>query len=416
MEKALGAKLREEFPIFKNNLVKSGGKNLPLVYLDTAASAQKPRSVIDALVAQMEQHYGSVHRGVYNLSARASESYEGVRAKVAQFLSPTLSSQDIVFTRGTTESLNILAHGIASALLSEDSRIVVPAAEHHANLIPWQQAALRTNCEIAYIPLLGKKGNSLSLDLSVAEKVINKATKVVSLAHVGNVLGQINPVAEITRLAKAVGAIVIVDAAQSVSSVPDDLFALGVDAVCFSSHKMYGPSGVGVLAAKKTLLDSIPPLMFGGGMIRDVTLEGCEISESPSKFEAGTPPATEVFGLGAAIDWVQEVGRSRIHTHAAKLASQFHKGLESIPGIEVNSPSTGHETIISFHHTRVHAHDLATFLDSENVAVRAGHHCAWPLIRSIGVDALVRASFAAYSDEDDVEVALNAIKKAVSYL
>lgn len=412
----LGAPLRAQFPIFKNNERNVQGKTLPLVYLDSAVTAQKPISVISAIREHMEKSYGAVHRGVYELSARSSEIYERARTQVANFVSPLIGPDEIVFTRGSTESLNILANGIGEALLSEGDRIVVPAFEHHANLLPWQQVAMRKNCEIAYIPLKGRQGNDLALDVFAAEKLISKNTKVVALAHIGNVMGQINPLREIARLAKNVGALVIVDAAQGIASSPEDAFALGADAIAFSGHKMYGPSGIGVLAAKRSLLEAIPPLIYGGGMIQNVTLEGCELAAVPAKFEAGSPPMTEVVGLSEAIRFIEKLGRETIHAHSARLAAQFHRGLEGIAGIEIFSPSTGHENIVSFRHVRVHAHDLATFLDSDNVAMRAGHHCAWPLIRSLGVDALVRASFAAYNDEDDVESALRAIKKAVNFL
>ena len=416
LAKVLGAQIRTEFPIFKNNEKKVNGQILPLVYLDSAVSAQKPQVVINSIINHMECDYGSVHRGAYGVSVRSSLQFEEARQKVANFIGRSVTPSQIIFTKSTTESLNILANGIAEVYLTEKSRIVTTAIEHHANLIPWQQAALKKDCEIAYIPLIGKKTADLRLNLLEAKKLITKNTKVVSLAYVGNVLGQVNPIAEIIELAKQVGALVILDCAQSMSTHQDDLFALGADAVVFSPHKIYGPSGIGVLAMTEQLIEELPPLLFGGGMISSVTLEESTWASGPSKFEAGTPPITEAIGLAAAIDWVENCGRERIFNHSKSLAKMFAEGLLQIPHIEVFSPLSGQETIIPFRHSKVHAHDIATILDLSNVAMRAGHHCAWPLIRYLGVDALVRCSFAAYSDSDDVERALNAIKKCYNDL
>lgn len=410
--KVLGAQIRNEFPIFQNNEKKVNGQILPFVYLDSAVSAQKPESVIRAMIKHMEADYGSVHRGAYGVSIRSSQLFEQTREKVAAFLGKSVKPNQIIFTKSTTESLNILANGVAEAYLTESSRIVTTAIEHHANLIPWQQAALKKDCELAYLSLVGKSGADLTLNLQEAKKLITSNTKVVSLAYVGNVLGQVNPVAEIIALAKKVGAFVFLDCAQSMSTHEEDLFALGADAVVFSPHKIYGPSGIGVLAMSEQLINELPPLLYGGGMISSVTLEESTWISGVSKFEAGTPPITEAVGLGAAIDWLEACGRRNIHEHSRKLAMQFVEGLNKIPQIEVFYPNTGQETIVAFRHKLVHAHDLATILDSSNVAMRAGHHCAWPLIHYLGVDALVRCSFAAYSDQDDVEIALAAIQNS----
>ncbi|MBX9838355.1 MAG: aminotransferase class V-fold PLP-dependent enzyme [Silvanigrellaceae bacterium] len=408
----LGSKIRDEFPIFKNNEKSVNGQIKPFVYLDSAVSAQKPKHVIQAMVNHLENDYGSVHRGAYGVSIRSSQMYEDTRHKVAKFIDPKINANQIVFTRGTTEALNILAYGISDVYLNENSRIVIPAIEHHSNLIPWQQAALRKDCELAYISMLGKKGNQLTLNLAEAEKLITKNTKIVSLAYVGNVIGQVNPIEEIIAMAKKVGSLVVLDCAQSMSTHEEYLFSLGADAIAFSPHKLYGPSGIGVLAMSEELMEKLPPFTFGGGMISDVTLEESQWISGPAKFEAGTPPITEVCGLGAAIDWVEKKGRKNIQNHTSKLAKMFLENLKNINNIEVFSPESGQETIISFRHKKIHAHDMATILDSENIAMRAGHHCAWPLIRILGVDALIRCSFAAYSDRDDVEIALEAIKNA----
>lgn len=409
----LGARTRFEFPIFAHNSrLCADGVERPLCYLDSAVSTHKPQRVIDALCEFLSKDYGSVHRGAYQLSVRASDAYEAARARVANFIGSSVSSKQIIFTRGTTESLNILAQGLAHSRLRADSRIVVPEIEHHANLVPWQQAALSADCEIAYIPLAGKQGSNLCLDLDAAERLISPNTAVVSLAHVGNVLGQVNPVQHIVELAKKQGALVILDCAQSMTCFNDNPFDWGVDAIAFSGHKLYGPTGIGILALRAGLMDELPPLLTGGGMISSVTLAESSWADGYTKFEAGTPPIAEAVALAEALDWLDEAGRSRIHTHAAQLAQKFASRLESVPEIELYYPGQGVETIVSFRHKALHAHDLATILDGRNVAVRAGHHCAWPLVKKLGVDALVRASFAAYSDEDDVEQAIEAIKSA----
>ncbi|APJ03366.1 aminotransferase class V-fold PLP-dependent enzyme [Silvanigrella aquatica] len=409
----LGSKIRHEFPIFKNNEKKGDGQIKPFVYLDTAVTGQKPQSVIQAMTKYMETDYGSVHRGAYGVSIRSSKMYEDTREKVAKFIGSSVDANQVIFTKGTTESLNIVAHGISELFLDDKSRIVIPTIEHHANLIPWQQAALRKDCELAYLSLEGKQSSKLKINLKEAEQFITKNTKVVAFAHVGNVIGQINPVEELIALAKKVGALVVIDCAQSMSSHDEDLFAMGADAIAFSGHKLYGPTSIGVLAMKKELVDRLPPYLFGGGMISDVNLEQSLWTTGPAKFEAGTQPITEACGLSAAIDWVESKGRTNILNHSSGLASLFLEKLKNIPDIEVFSPQSGKETIVSFRHKKIHAHDMATILDFDNVAMRAGHHCAWPLIRNLGVDALVRCSFGAYSDGDDVEIAIEAIKNSV---
>ncbi|MEY2988604.1 MAG: hypothetical protein RJB13_2125 [Pseudomonadota bacterium] len=413
----LGAQLRADFPIFSHNVRKCmDGVERPLCYLDSAVSTHKPKPVIDSLVDFLSKDYGSVHRGAYQLSVRASDAYEAARARVARFIGSSVKPDQVIFTRGTTESLNILAHGLAQLRLNADSRIVVTEIEHHANLVPWQQAALAADCEIAYIPLAGVQGRELRLDLNAAARLITGNTAIVSLAHVGNVLGQVNPVREIVDLAKKQGAVVVLDCAQSMTCFDENPFDWGVDAIAFSGHKLYGPTGIGVLALRNSLLNDLPPLLTGGGMISSVTLSESTWAKGYTKFEAGTPPIAEAVALAKALDWLDEAGRSNIHSHAARLAKKFATHIQSIPEIELFYPGTGLETIVSFRHKTLHAHDLATILDDKNVAVRAGHHCAWPLVQKLGVDALVRASFAAYSDEDDVEQAIEAIKEATFIL
>jgi len=413
----LGSHSRADFPIFSHNdRVCADGVRRSLCYLDSAVSTHKPKRVIDSLVEFLSQDYGSVHRGAYQLSVRASDAYEAARARVARFIGSTVTPEQIVFTRGTTESLNILAHGLTQTRLKPESRIVVPEIEHHANLVPWQQAALAADCEIAYIPMVGTQGAELRLDLNAAARLITGNTAIVSLAHVGNVLGQVNPVRQIVELAKKQGAVVVLDCAQSMTCFDDNPFDWGVDAIAFSGHKLYGPTGIGVLALRNQLLNELPPLLTGGGMISSVTLSESTWAKGNTKFEAGTPPIAEAIALATALDWLEEAGRANIHSHAARLAQEFAARLKSMPEVELYYPGTGAETIVSFRHKTLHAHDLATILDGRNIAVRAGHHCAWPLVQKLGVDALVRASFAAYSDEDDVEQAVQAIKDATFIL
>ena len=288
--------LKEEFPIFKHN----EKNNRPFVFLDTAVSTQKPKSVIDAMSEFQSHDYGSIHRGAYSTSMRATQIYEETKVEIAKFLSPSLKSENIIFTKNTTESLNILANGFSKSQLTEKDRIVLPAIEHHANLVPWQQAALSTNCEIAYIPM--KNQNNFTLDLDKAQKLISKNTKVLTFAFVGNVLGQINPIEKLIEMGKEVQATIIIDCAQSVTSFTHDLFALGADAIAFSGHKIYGPTGIGVLVMRDELMKTLPPLLFGGGMVSSVSLEESKWLNGPEKFEAGTHPTTEIPGLKKALE------------------------------------------------------------------------------------------------------------------
>ena len=398
--------LKNEFPIFKN-FEKTYGRKL--VYLDSAATTHKPQIVIDRMVEFMSQEYGSVHRGSYLLSSVASEGYELAKQTIAAYVSPSVKPEQVVFTKGTTEALNILAYGLGELLLDEKSRVVLPVGEHHANMLPWQQACYRKNSEIAYIPLK-KEHQQYSLDLEAAAKLISSNTKIVTLAHTGNVLGQKNPIKEIIALAKKQGAVVILDCAQNASHL-EDLFAMGVDAIAFSAHKIYGPTGVGALILSEDLLETLPPFVFGGGMVSAVTLEeGGTWSKGASRFEAGTPAIIEVIGFAKAVEWIQAIGRDKIEHHLKTLSQELFSQLSSIHDIELFQPQGSLTGIVSFRHKHIHAHDLATILDQKSIAVRTGHHCAWPLIHALNVDALVRCSFGVYNDMDDVVAFVDAIK------
>lgn len=407
----LGKTVRDEFPIFRNNRRLISGIEYPLTYLDSAVTTLKPQAVIDAMSYYLEHDYGSVHRGTYRLSQISSDLYEQVRAQVARFVGSSITPEQVIFTHGTTESLNIVANGFSHGILTESSRIVTSVLEHHANLVPWQQAALHSNCEISYIGVDPGETGPITLDLNQAERLITPNTKVVAFSLVGNILGQQQPVQELVALAKRYGAYVVVDCAQSIASIDDDLFAQGVDAIAFSGHKMYGPSGVGILVLTKDLAKLLPPFVFGGGMIASVALEGSSWAPCPAKFEAGTPPMTEVVGLGAAVSWLESINRKRLHEHMVPLANVFVEGLKKLPNIKILNSQDKNRAIVSFYHTRIHAHDFATALDASNIAMRAGKNCAWPLMKAFGVEALVRCSFGAYSDTDDVERALEAIQK-----
>jgi cysteine desulfurase / selenocysteine lyase len=402
---------RNDFPIFENYTQQHSS---PLRYLDSAATSMKPNAVIKAMSHFMETGYGSVHRGAYRLSVTASEKYEQARQRVAQFIGPEIDSNQVIFTRGTTESLNLLAAGFCEVLLTPECRIVVSEAEHHSNMIPWQQAAKKSECEIAYVSLVNEN-EGWQLNMEQAERLVSSNTKVVSVAHVGNVLGQTNSIAKFIELSKKVGAFCVVDCAQSAATHDINFLKLGADAVVFSAHKLFGPTGLGVLVLSKKLLNILPPYQYGGSMVSSVTLNGAEWSESPTKYEAGTPPLVEAIGLHAAIDWIESKGKENLKTHANELGKSFLSGLKEIKNVTLyeaknETGSFNTQSIFSFRHNQVHAHDVATILDSHHIAVRAGHHCAWPLIQKLGVDALVRVSFGPYCAPEDVSDVLNGIK------
>lgn len=385
--------IREEFPILHQEV-----NGHPLVYLDSAASSQKPRSVIDAVKRYYELDNANVHRGVHTLGSRATDAYEGARAKVAAFLNAETPEQ-IIFTRGTTTALNLVASGYARAVCKEGDEIVITPMEHHSNLIPWQQAAKATGATLKYIPL--QPDGTISLE--DAEKTITPNTRVVAMTYVSNVLGVVNPIKEIAAIAHRNGAIMVVDGAQSTPHKRVDVQELGADFYAFSGHKMCGPTGIGALYGKKDLLNGMEPIEFGGEMIDFVELYESTWKDIPYRFEGGTPMIAGAVGLGAAIDFLESIGMDEIERHERKLSAYAYGKLSSIEGIEIYGPKEDRVGLVTFNLEDVHPHDVATVLDSKGIAIRAGHHCCQPLMRWLNVSATARASFYLYNTEEDID-------------
>jgi cysteine desulfurase/selenocysteine lyase len=405
------AKVRRDFPIFERT-IRDGKK---LVYLDSGATSQKPLSVIEAESNFYKFNNAAVHRGAHQLAEEATDAFEGARLKVAQFLSA--HEDQIVFTKSATESLNLIAYAMGNAepgsrfALTSSNRIVVTEMEHHANLIPWQQLAARTGASLSWFEVTPEG----CLDLSNIDSVITEGTKVVALTHQSNVLGTINPLEAIVKRAHEVGAVVVLDACQSVPHMPIDVKDLGVDFLAFSGHKAVGPTGVGVLWS--SLLNELPPFLFGGSMIETVTMTSATWAPAPRKFEAGVPNMAQAVGLGAAIDYLTAIGMDNIFKHEVDLTGYLLKGLMEIPELSVVGPTTTQSRggSVSFTVGQIHPHDLGQFLDSQGVAVRTGHHCAWPLTRKLGVPATTRASLYLYNDESDCDALFAAIRGAQKY-
>ena len=387
--------IRADFPILSTTV--HGG--VPLVYLDNAASTQRPRQVIQSIVDVYEKHYANVHRGIHHLSEQSTDLYEEARKKVRDFLGAE-HIEEIVFTHGTTEGINLVARSWGDANVRAGDEILLTEMEHHANLVPWQQLAERTGCGLRHIPITDD--GLLRLDL--LPKLLTERTRMVAVTAVSNVLGTINAVEEIVRQAHAAGALVLVDAAQSVPHEPVDVRALGCDFLVFSGHKMLGPSGVGILYGRRELLDAMPPFMGGGSMIGRVLADRFEPADLPAKFEAGTPPIVPAIGLSAAIDYLRAVGLDAIRAQERLLATRAHELLSAVGGIRFIGPGLDKKAgIVSFVVDGVHAHDVAHRLDRSGIAIRAGHHCAMPLHKRLGIMASNRASFYFYNTLDEVE-------------
>ncbi|GIP43240.1 cysteine desulfurase [Paenibacillus sp. J45TS6] len=397
--------IRKQFPILDQEI-----NGHPLVYLDNAATSQKPIAVIEAVKHYYEWENSNVHRGVHTLGSRATDAYEGARQKVAKFINAR-RTQEITFTRGTTTALNLVASSYGPSVLSEGDEIVITPMEHHSNLIPWQQLALRTGAVLKYIPLQPDG----SVSLADAESTITSKTKIVSMAYVSNVLGVINPVKEIAEIAHRHGAVMVIDGAQSTPHMKVDVQDLDCDFYTLSGHKMCGPTGIGALYGKKALLESMEPVEFGGEMIDDVGLYESTWKELPWKFEGGTPIIAGAVGLGAAIDFLEEIGMDEIARHESVLANYAMDRLSEIEGITIYGPKKRHVGLATFNLEGVHPHDVATVLDASGVAIRAGHHCCQPLMRWLEVGSTARASFYLYNTEQDIDRLVSALIQTKEY-
>ncbi|MGC4250681.1 MAG: cysteine desulfurase [Sphingobium sp.] len=398
---------------FSTSLDASGGLRLrddfPGVgdwhYLDSAATAQKPRAVIDAIARAYGPDYATVHRGVYERSANMTLAYEAARRKVAGFIGAA-SDAEIVYVRGATEGINLVAQCWAGEQLKAGDRILLSTLEHHSNIVPWQMAAEKTGARIDVIPLTADG----KIDLDAMAATITPAHRLVALAHVSNVLGSVLDVRRAADIAHSVGAKILIDGCQAVPRLAVDVAALGCDFYVFSAHKLYGPTGMGVLWARKELLDAMPPYQGGGSMIDKVTFEKTTYAPAPTRFEAGTPHIVGVVGLSAAIDYVQAIGLDAIHAHECALVGKARAALEKLNSVRVFGPEDS-AGILSFEVEGVHPHDVGTILDEAGVAIRAGHHCAQPLMRHLGVEATARASFGIYSDEGDVDALVRGLER-----
>lgn len=399
------AAIREQFPILHQEI-----NGHPLVYLDSAASSQKPRSVIDAINRYYEMDHSNVHRGVHTLGSRATDAYEGAREKVASFLNAALP-EEIIFTRGTTTALNLVASSYARNVCKPGDEIVITQMEHHSNLIPWQQVAKATGATLKYIPLQPDG----SFTLADAELSITTNTKVVAMTYVSNVLGIVNPVKEVAAIAHRNGAVMVVDGAQSTPHMRVDVRDLDCDFYAFSGHKMCGPTGIGALYGKKALLNKMEPIEFGGEMIDYVDLYESTWKDIPYRFEGGTPIIANAVGLGAAIDFLQEVGMDEIDKHQRLLAAYAYDRLSELEGVTIYGPKADRAGLVTFNLGDVHPHDVATVLDTEGIAVRAGHHCCQPLMRFLNVSSTARASFYLYNTEQEVDQLIAGLLKTKEF-
>jgi len=398
-----GAALRADFPAF--DAPTREGKRL--VYLDAAASAPKPRAVIEALTDMYSHHYANVHRGIYELSEDATGRFEGARGTLAAFIGAP-SEREVVFVRNATEAINLVAYSWGRTNVGAGDRVVTTQLEHHANIVPWQQLTSEVGAALDYVAIT----DDGRLDMDDLRAKLRSKPKLLAVALVSNALGTINPVAEIVALAHEAGALVLVDAAQAAPHMPVDVAALDCDFLALSGHKMLGPSGIGALWGRRELLDAMPPFMTGGSMIIRVTLEGAEWNEVPAKFEAGTPAIAEAIGLAAAVDYLNALGMPNVREHERYLFEAAWAALGEIPGVRLLGPADPdlHAGVISFLIEGVHPHDVATVFDHEGVAVRAGHHCAQPVMLRYDIPATTRASFYVYNDTDDVEALAAAVR------
>jgi cysteine desulfurase/selenocysteine lyase len=379
----------------------------PLVYLDNAATSQKPRQVIDAISRFYTSENANIHRGLHYLSERATSAYDAAREKVASFLGAG-SPSEIVFTRGTTEAINLVAQSWGRSNLRPGDDVLVTEMEHHANLVPWQVVCEQTGATFRAVPITDRG----ELDLDAFDRLLTDRTRLFAVGHVSNALGTVNPVRDLAARARARGAVVLVDGAQSAPHMAIDVSALGCDFFACSGHKLFGPTGIGVLYGRKAILDGMPPWQTGGDMIERVTLERTTWAEPPARFEAGTPPIAEVIGLAAAIDYVESVGLGAIGKWESELLARATELVGALPGVRLVGTAREKAGVLSFVLEGIHPHDVGTVLDDEGVAVRAGHHCAQPVMQRFGIPATVRASFAFYNTADEIEVLVRGVERA----
>ncbi len=391
---------KKDFPIFNDD---------SLVYLDSASTSQKPDIVINGLKNVYENSNANVHRALYKLGSESTKLFESAREKISSFINAS-SSKEIVFTGGTTESINLLAYTFGTKLKRNDE-ILVSHMEHHANLVPWQLLAKMSGAKLKYLPLT----ESGELDFSQSEKYFTKKTKIISITHMSNVLGTVNPIKKISSIAKSIGAVFVFDGAQSVSHMPVDVQSLGCDFLAFSGHKMLGPTGIGVLWGTLDMLESLPPFMAGGEMIETVTLEKSTWNKVPYKFEAGTPNYVQAIGLGIAVEYLNNIGMKRIQEHERKLTDYAIEKLERISGLYIHGNPSNRGGIISFNLNKIHPQDLAQFLNEDNICIRVGHHCAQPLLKTLDETSTARISFYVYNDSYDVDKLVESIQSTINY-
>jgi len=397
--------IREDFPILREQ-----AHGCPLIYFDSAATSQKPRAVIDALHHYYEHENANVHRGLHELSSRATEAYENSRKRVAEYLGAS-SANEIVFTRGTTESINLVAQAWGGEFLREGDVILLTEMEHHSNLVPWQLLTERIGARLRFVPVR----DDGTLELDKLSSLLTPEVKLFAFTHISNSLGTINPVAELCAKARAVGALTLVDAAQSAGHMPVDVQEMGCDFLAFSGHKMCGPTGIGALYARAEIIDSIPPWHGGGEMIVSVTLEKSTFKKAPHRFEAGTPNIAGAIGLAAAIDYIEQIGRAAIFEHDVDLACHAMKRLAELPGMRIFGPASPRGALVGFVMDAAHPHDLTTFADQYGLALRGGHHCNQPLMRRFGVPGTTRASFYFYNTKEEIDRMIEILDTAVRF-
>ncbi|HYV43836.1 MAG TPA: cysteine desulfurase [Myxococcaceae bacterium] len=408
MNPRLGATVRQDFPILRQEI-----RGKPLVYLDSAATTQKPRQVIEAIGRYYETENANVHRGVHTLSERATASYEGARTKVRKFLNAA-DDREIVFVRGTTEAINLVAQTFGRSKLNVGDAVAITAMEHHSNIVPWQMVCQERGAQLRVAPI-DERGD---LRLDALERLLTPEVKLLSLVHVSNALGTVNPIRRICELAHAKGIPVLVDGAQAVSHLPVDVRALGCDFYAISAHKMFGPTGIGALYGRAEVMEALPPYMGGGDMILSVTFEKTLYNRLPYRFEAGTPDIAGAIGFGAAVDYIEGVGRAEIAAYEHDLLEYATAAVEAVPGLRLIGKAKERASVLSFilRDGEIHPHDIGTVLDQEGIAIRTGHHCAQPLMQVYGVAATARASLALYNTREDVDALVRGLRKVLEVL